>query len=455
MSSIDPSAMATQLATAYTQNLRNLLNTQSTKAQTTSSALAKLKSALTTFDGALLGLAGKKGVLANSASFSATGYASASASASAQAGTYNLFVEQVATVSQRQFSDFANPTVAVASGTLTVDSGGKSFNVTLDSSVDTDGDGSISASELARAINSASGNAGLVNASVVTTSSGGVASTELILTSGTTGQSSEITLGGSSAAALGSSTQTIGNNAKVWLGAQNSGVLMEQASNTFTNISGVSLTVTKAQATGETPLTLTVGKDSSATAANLQSFIDAYNTLVGELDKLTASGESGRGAAAGAFVSDAGVRALRSRLSSIVRQQSGTLSLASYGIAIDRYGKMSLDQGRMKSGLEKNPDGLDALLGSTASGSSTGILGALDNYLKNWTNGASGQIAKRQSSVETLQKSISARQTRLEDSYQSAYQRYLKQFSALQQLQAQMSDTGSMFSNLSFGSPGS
>jgi hypothetical protein len=32
--------------------------------------------------------------------------------------------------------------------------------------------------------------------------------------------------------------------------------------------------------------------------------------------------------------------------------------------------------------------------------------------------------------------------------YSSSYQRYLKQFSALQQLQSQMSDTSNMFSNM-------
>lgn len=452
MASIDPNTMATQLATYRTQDLRNLLNTQSTKAQATSSALTTLKSALTTFDGALLGISGKKSVLSNSATFSTSGFATATASSTAQAGTYNLFVEQIATSSQMLFSNFVNPTVAAASGTLTVTSSGKTFNITLGSSVDIDGDGSISANELARAINNASGNSGLVNASVVTTTSNGTTSSELILTSGSTGQDSEITLSGSSAAALGVSTQVVGANAKVWLGAQNTGVLMEQGSNTYTNISGVSLTINKAQAATDAPLTLTVGNDSSGTAGNVQSFVDAYNALMSSLDKLTASADSKAGTPAGPFASDAGVRALRSRLAGIVRQQSGSISLATYGIAIDRYGKMSLNQSKLKTALSNNSGGLDTLFGSTSVTNPTGILGALDNYLKNWTNSASGQIAKRQNSIETLQKNISTRQTRLEETYNSAYQRYLKQFSALQQLQSQMGDTGNMFSNLTASS---
>ena len=65
------------------------------------------------------------------------------------------------------------------------------------------------------------------------------------------------------------------------------------------------------------------------------------------------------------------------------------------------------------------------------------------------TNSASGQIKQRQDSVQTMQKSISARQTRLDDQYNAAYARYLTQFTALQQLQSQLDQTTSMLANLS------
>lgn len=450
MSSIDPSSMATQLATAYTQDLRSLLGAQSTKAQSVSSALSTLRSALSAFDSALLGLSAKKSAVAHSATFSTTGYATATASGTAQAGTYSLFVEQVASASQIAY-DLSGATVTIPAGTLTVGSSGASFSVTLGSAADTDSDGSLSASEIARAINNETGNNGLVNASVATANG----TTQLILTAGNTGANSTITLGtggltnGSLSAALSAATTlATGQDAKVWLGPQASGVLMQQASNTFTNINGVSMTFSKAQAIGDTPLTLAVENDGSGTAANLQTFIDAYNTLTTALDKLTASANTSAGTAAGAFASDSGVRALRSRLASIVRQQSGAVSLATYGISLNREGKMSLDQSKMKTALTNNPGGLDTLLGSTSGTTGSGILGALDTYTKNWTNSATGQIAKRQNSIQTLQKSIDTRQTRLDDMYNSSYRRYLKQFSALQQLQSQLNDTSNMFSGL-------
>ena len=95
-----------------------------------------------------------------------------------------------------------------------------------------------------------------------------------------------------------------------------------------------------------------------------------------------------------------------------------------------------------------DPSGLATIFGSTTPGAKTGVLGDLDTLLGTWTNPATGQIAKRQDSVVKLQQQLSARQTQLDDQYNAAYQRYLTQFTALQALQAQMSQTSNMFTAL-------
>lgn len=447
-SSTDPSSMATTLATAYTQNAQTLLTTQTKAAQTTNTALTKLRSALSAFDTALTGLSSKSSVQQYAATFNTTGYATATASSTAQAGTYQVFVEQLASAHQVAYQDL--PAVPVASGgPITVNlANGSSFNVNL-GAADTDGDGTLSQAEIARAVNQASGNGGKVTAMVVTV--GG--SSQMVLTSAQSGASGAITLDASalpnSTLKTALSTQkelTAANDAVVWLGNQGSGIKLQQATNTLTAIQGVTLNLTQKMATGAAPLTLTVGSDDSGTASNMKTFIDAYNTLEKTLDDLTVAGSAT--SSAGAFASDSGVRALRNKLHSLVRQDFGGQRLMDFGVSIDRNGQMSVDNTKLNKALAANPDGLNKVFGKTGLTTSSGLLGGLDTYLDNWTNSASGQIKNRLDGVQKLQKSLTDRQTKLDSQYNVYYERYLAQFTQLQTLQSQMSQTTGLLSNL-------
>lgn len=449
MAEINPTSMASSLATAYTQAAQDLLTTQTTRAQSTATALTKLKSALSTFNTALDTLSAKKGMTQNSASFSST-VGTATASASAQAGTYSFFVEQLATTSQVAFEDL--PAVPVVlGGPLAVQlADGSTINLNL-VAADTDSDGAISQSEIARAINQSSDNQGKVTATVVTTGS----STQLVLTAGQSGAAGAITLdtSGLPASALKTAldapkVMVAAQDAVVWLGAQGSGIRMQQGSNTFTSIPGVSMTFTRAMSAGDAPATLTVAADSSGTSANVQAFVDAYNALEKALDELTASGDSSKGVAAAAFASDAGVRGLRSRLSSILRQDFNGLSLMDYGIKTNRDGSLTLDSSKLTKTLAANPDGLSEVFGSTSAASSSGVLGAFSSYVDLWTDSVSGQIKSRQDTVQRVQTSLTSKQTQLDDRFQRSYERYLKQFTALQALQSQMEQTTSIFDAL-------
>lgn len=451
MADINPSSLATQLATAYIQPSQSLLTTQSKNADAVSSALTKLQSALQAFDSALIGLSGKKTLLQYSASFSTTGFATATTTAGAQAGTYSLFVEQLATAHQVAFQ--ALPTAPAASaGSLTVSlASGTSFSVDF-TGADSDADGTLSQTEIARAINQAPDNKGQVSAMLV--SSGGT--TQLVLTAASTGAGSQITLDTSAIgdaglqAALSAGTDLVAaKDAIVWLGDQNTGLKVQQASNTVTAIPGVSLTLTQAMAPGATPLTLTVASDSSGTAANVRSFVDAYNALNKVLDELTDTSKVKDGGQAAALTSDAGVRALRNRLNALIRQDVGGLQVVDFGISADRNGNLTLKESTLQKGLAAHPGGLDTLFGSTSITASSGVLGSLDRYLGLWLNSTSGQIKQRQDSVQRIQKSITTRQARLDDQYSKAYERYLKQFTQLQTLQSQMSDTSTMLAGLS------
>src|SRR6218665_724996 len=140
MATFDPVTTASQLANAYVASAQSQLTTQTKAAQTTSSALTKLQSALQAFDSAVNTLSGKKSLVQHAASLSGTGYATATAAAGATAGSYPVFVEQVATAHQVVFADL--PAVPVPmSGTLSIElAGGASIAVDF-STADLDNDG--------------------------------------------------------------------------------------------------------------------------------------------------------------------------------------------------------------------------------------------------------------------------------------------------------------------------
>lgn len=446
-STINPTQMAQQLATAYTQAKQAQLTTQTKDAQNTAGALTKLQSALQTFRSALTGLSAKPSLLQQSATLSNTGIATASADSTAQAGSYSFFVEQVASASQVAYSGITAVSVVPVPGSLTLSmADGSTFSVDL-STADLDGDGSVSPAELARAINQKSDNKGKISASIVTV--GG--QTQLLLNAGHTGANSQITVDASGIndaglkAAFGAPQQLIAaKDAIVWLGNQGSGIKMQQASNTFAAVQGVSLSVTHAQANGDAPITLSVGTDQSATAANVQNFVDAYNNLEKTLDDLTKPGDAKNGAASGPFASDSGVAALRSHLNGLLRQSYQGLKLLDLGVSQDRYGNLALDRSKLQTALAAHPDALDKVFGNAQAG----LVCDSNKYLNLWLNSGTGQIKRRQDSVQTLQKDLASRQSSLDNKYNQMYQRYLAQFSRLQALQAQMSQTSSSLNSL-------
>jgi flagellar hook-associated protein 2 len=250
-------------------------------------------------------------------------------------------------------------------------------------------------------------------------------------------------------------------DAKINIGSA-AGQEIVQASNTFTVVDGVSVTFTKAQGVGDTPVDITVGRDNDGTAANLQSFIDSYNAVVKLLKDLTGKPGSGNtNKNAGVFASDAGIVALRARMQDVLRTASGGKSLVNFGVTAQRDGTLALDKTKMEKAISLDATQLDAILGGfTAPSGGTGVLGGMRALLYGWTalsrkvgvdpitNAdifAPGTLTQRTDAIGRMQKTTTDRQAALDRQYEAAYQRYLKQFSQLQQLQSQLTGTSSMF----------
>lgn len=460
---IDPATAATAYTKKYTDDKQALITLQTKRAAETAKALTTLSTAITTYQDSLAAISTQKTMLAQTALFSDSTLGSASAGVNAVSGTYSFFVEAVATNHQVSLSGLgANTTPTAGQGNLKITLANNStFTVDL-STADKDNIGGVSVKEIAAAINAEPHNNSMVTASVIT-----IAGVEqLVLTSGTSGDEGAITLDASnitdpslqSFLAAPPKTMVGAQDAVIWLGAKPSDPLdtsnrIKQSSNVFTAVDGVTMTFTKAQAPGATPMTLTVATDDTATTANVQSFVDSYNKLKAVLDKLTDPGDPQSGVDPGAFSADSGVRVLRDQITRTLRE-SNVGTLATYGITAQKDGTLGLNATRLASALKANPAGLDAAIGSSADGKSSGVAGKLDTYLDRWSKASNGNLANRKADSDKAQEVLTKRQSKFEDDYVSLYNRYLKQFTTLQVLQSQMAQNTSLFDAL-FGSDSS
>jgi flagellar hook-associated protein 2 len=444
--------MAAQLATRYTEATQTLLTDKTKAAATAGTGISKLSSAMSAFSSSLLALSGKKSVLANSASLSGE-VGTATAGPAAVAGTYSFYVEQLATAGQIAYGGITD-TAAAGSGSLNVVlADGTNFNVNL-GNADKNLDGTLTAQEVATAINLAADNNSTVTASTMTVNG----ATTLVLTSNATGVDKAATIDASGvngplkAMLEDPATQTqlvTAQDAIVWVGApggdpQNR---IQQASNTFAVVNDVKMTFTKAQ-TGGVPATLTVAADNAGTKANVQAFVDAFNQLNAVLDELTYVGDVAKKEAAGPFANDAGLKALRGRMQDMLRKSVDGTSLAVYGVTAQRDGKLAVNADRLAKSIALNPEGLDKIFGTGDLSNTSTLLGGLDQQMKNWTNSVDGFIGERRTANERLQDRLVDKQAALDSLFDNSYKRYLQQFTTLQQLQNQMSQNTGLFAAL-------
>ena len=461
MATYDPVSTATALAENYVYGRQVQLDTASTKVQTQTSALTSLKSSLTTFTSALNTLSGKGDVIAQTATVSKAAEVKATASSKAAAGSYSFYVSKLATAQQSLFSvsDLgltAATTTDVASGLSSVEqnqynipqpstvalSVGDSGFVSVDlKDADSDGDGKLSVTEIARAVNAAMD--GKVTAAVMTGSSG---EQQLLLNAVSTGSAGAFKVQSIGGTEITGTRLVAAQDAEFFIGGAD-GVAVTSATNSYNGIEGLSIEFT---AVSTEPVTVTVAKDEAQTQSNMQSFVSAYNTLTKAIDKLTASGSAESGVAAGALSGDSSIRSLRNKLNNLLRSRVDGVSLMDFGISAQRDGTIALDADRFSKKVAANPDALSSLLGqsNTLEYKRSGVLGNLQTYVESWTKTTGGHLQSRQDSLQKQQSQFAQQQSAIDRLYEQAYQRYLLQFSTLASLEDQMSSTSSMLSSM-------
>ncbi|MFV0486696.1 MAG: flagellar filament capping protein FliD [Vibrio fluvialis] len=444
MSSLDPITMATQLATYDVQPFQQRLNTQSSQYQSQLTALGKVETALRAFRTAITEMnSSTSSIVKNSATVSQEGYFSATADANALAGSYQVFVEQVATAHQVSASMPANldsTTQVPTTGTMDFTINGTTMTLDL-STLDSDGDGIATVADLVSAINNDSNNPG-VNATLVRSNG----QTYFMLSSTETGVANSVNVSVSGTgqtwfedAFTNLNEISAPQDAVIWLGAQGTGLQLTNSSNTFEGvINGVDLTVTKAQTSGDAPLSLSVGADQEGTKEQMNKIIEAYNSLMKTIDSYTSIG--GEDSQRGVLASDPTIRSIESQLKTLVRGEFEGMRLSDLGIEISRDGTMKIDADKFEEAQTTNTAALESFFNGDGN-----LLDSLDSLLDPYLQFSNGLFKSRKDALQQNISRIEDKQTALERKYDMAYDRYLKQFTQMNQLITKMNQTMSMF----------
>lgn len=405
--------IATQAANL--QNQQNELNAES-------NGLDSLSSALTDFQSAIDALnSDTDGPL----TFSATSSNEAntvSANSQAQAGTYSFYVTKLAQAQQTTFN-MSDDTFS-ASGTfeLTMDDG-TTMDIDL-AAADEDGDSFIDASELVDAINDSDDNPG-VSAALVKTDG----TTTIMLTSDTTGAQSAFSVNVTGNTSFSDQITASKNNvtdaqdAEIHLGSQ-TGPAITSSSNTFDDvIPGVTMTFTEASDPDDPNdvTTFTVAEDSSGSQEKVQTFVDAYNTLIDTIDSLTSYGDDDT--AAGVFAGDAGMNSLANQMDDIAHASYGGVSIVDYGITLDSDGHLQIDSTQFSEVMEENPDGLTSIFVGEDS-----MVAQMDDLMDSYLDSSNGIIAMRQENIDDQQSKIQDESDQLTETYNTNYERYVEEY---------------------------
>lgn len=414
---INPRTMAKAAAYADIATQSANLQQQQAELNAESSGLDSLSTALTDFQSAIDALnSDTDGPLTFSAT-SNNDSATVSANSEAQARTYSFYVSKLAQGQQSTFQMTDNFYEATGTFDLTMEDG-SSMEIDL-STADSDGDGYIDATGLVDAINSSDDNPG-VSAALVKTDG----QTTIMLTSDTTGAQSGFTATvNGTVIASPETAMTTPQDAVINLGGKD-GPAITSSSNTFDDvIPGVTMTFTEVSDPDDTSdvTTITVAEDSSASQAKVQTFVDAYNTLVDTVDSLTSNG--GDGSNPGVFAGDAGLSSLTNQLDDIAHSYYDGVSIVDYGISLDSDGHLEIDSDKFNEAMEANPDGLTSIFVGDDS-----MVAQMDNLMDSYLDSSTGIITMREDNIEDQQSKIQDESDQLTETYNTNYERYLEEY---------------------------
>ncbi|WP_213876053.1 flagellar filament capping protein FliD [Pseudomonas sp. dw_358] len=433
-SGIDTASIVTALVNAEKAPKQSQIDTQTTIANTSLSAIGQLSSALSTYRTAIAAINNTADFNGLTGTVGETAAATATVDSTASTGTYTLKITNIATSSKVTSGEFAGKSTAVVnSGTsaqdLVITQSGKSINVSIAAGA--------TLSQARDAINSAESSNG-ISANILTDASG----SRLVLSSTTTGAGTDITVSAPSGSTLdsgltGFTSQVSAVNANYSI----DGIALSSSTNTVAAaISGVSLKLL-APTTSTSGTTITVGTDTSSLKTNVTTFMDAYNALMTTMNTLTkvTIGDDGT-TSGGGLTGDSTVRNMMTAIRNQLVSQSNTsgITLAQLGVTTDgNTGLLTMSDTTWASATSSSStvSAIQSLF-TGKTGLLTTMTSATDVYA-----GSSGILAQRTTNLNTTISDLTTQQTALNTRIALLQTTLTAKYTAMDTLVAQLTAT--------------
>jgi flagellar hook-associated protein 2 len=220
------------------------------------------------------------------------------------------------------------------------------------------------------------------------------------------------------------------------------GLAIERSTNSIADIiPGVTLNLKSLTTTDNE--SLVIGNDASATAANLNKFVSAYNdTLKIIQGQLQVSEGTDR---TKTLAGDSTLRGLQRSLQTLAIGIVGTGSvrtLADLGIKTARDGSLSLDQPTLEKAMSRDAAAANELFANAASG-----LGTLtDNMAKRYTSSTDGLLNTRKNGINDSIKRMDSEIEKMEMRVESRRNALIAQFTAMEKIVSSLKSTGNFMS---------
>lgn len=434
-SGLDINSLVGQLVAAERQPVANRLNLQEARANTTLSALGKLKGAVSTFRDALGSLAGNDSFQSRRTTLSSPDLLSASVTTQAAPGSYQIEILALATNHRLASPAIADPAAELGNGILTLSIDGITSNIAIP-----EGGGSLV--DIRNAINAAEDNPG-VQATIINGSEGA----RLVLAARDSGAARELTItasGGDGGLDVLTWVPGGAGNGLTELQAPSDASLLidgfpvNASGNTVSSaVEGITLNLAAAEP-GKV-VELRVELDTARARGSVQGFVDAWNRLVDTFTEVTRFNPESREGAA--LLGDAGIRNLRQGL----RQElsvpvPGLPSLAEIGITTESNGKLAVDQERLNRAMDED----FATVGAIFSGEG-GLAGRLESIAAG-VLASDGRITVREQTLQARLKTIGEQRQALDLRMEQVRARLENQFNAMDRLLGQLRGTSDFLS---------
>ena len=390
------------------------------------SAFNSLKTTMADFVSSLEDMRDDNTALVNQSTIDNETALSVTTDSSAIAGTYDIFVEQLAQAHQIALS-FDSSNALPTDGEFSIDLSGNEFVVDLSTL-----SSGASLTDLASEINTHVDNSG-VKATVMRSGS----ETFLVLTSEESGAANHVSVSFTpgtdpagtdfTTAIAGQHELTQAQDAIVQFGASSPVTITSTTNQLEDVIEGVTIDLKQAQEVGDSPVKLTIGQDLEQSEENIKSFTDQLNSLISGIEDNSN------------LQNDPMAKSLVSQLKSAFQGTIEGKTLYSIGIEFDRFGSINIDSDRLQEALQNDPEQVAAML--------TGDNGVMAQMIDTLTPYTSSYGIMNQK-TETLQASLNlviAQQERQDYIMEQRYNRYLSQFTQMQVTIAQLESSMSQF----------